>query len=106
MALRDVTAKDLRKKLDRGEAVVLLDVRQPWEFATGHVPGAVLLPLPELPGRLDELDPDAEIVTICMVGERSACAAEYLQSHGFRNVLNLRGGLHAWAADVDPRVLP
>ena len=106
MRVKEVAARDLKDRLDRGETVVLLDVRQPWEYAYGHVPGSRSIPLPDLPDRLDELDADAQIVTICKVGERSACAAEYLQAHGFHRVANLRGGLYAWAAEVDPRVLP
>ncbi len=106
MRVREVAARDLKDRLDRGESVVLLDVRQPWEYAYAHVPGSRSIPLPDLPERVDELDMDAEIVTICKVGERSACAAEFLLSHGFRSVANLRGGLYAWAAEVDPRVFP
>jgi adenylyltransferase/sulfurtransferase len=106
MPVREVSARELKTCLDRGDTLVLLDVRQPWEYASGHLPGSLLLPLPDLPARLDELDPGADIVTICKVGERSACAAEYLGANGFPNVRNLRGGVYAWASEVDPSVLP
>lgn len=106
MRCEDIDPRELKRRLDAGEPVLVLDVRQPWEFAHGHIPGSRLLPLDELDGRLDELDRRATIVTVCKVGERSAYAAEFLLASGFERVLNLRGGIHGWAAAVDPRVLP
>lgn len=102
----EIDPAELKTRLDRGEAPLLLDVRQPWEFGIGRIAGSVLIPLPELPERLSELDRTREIVTLCKVGERSAYAADLLRSAGFPRVASLRGGIFAWAADIDPSVLP
>lgn len=83
----------------------LLDVRQPSEYDQGHIPGAVLIPLGELPGRLEELDSSRPTITYCAVGGRSRAAAQLLQGQGFDLVYNLTGGIKAWdgvAADGPP----
>ncbi len=74
----------------------LLDVRQPSEYQEGHLAGAKLIPLPELPDRLGELDPQEPVVAYCAVGGRSRAAAQLLQGRGFREVYNLTGGIKAW----------
>lgn len=74
----------------------LLDVRQPREFEDSRIPGAKLIPLPELPGRLSELDPDKPVLAYCAVGGRSRAAAQYLSGQGFKEVFNLKGGIAAW----------
>lgn len=104
--LPEIDPIELKARLDRGDAPMLLDVRQPWEFGIGRIAGSVLIPLPELADRLSELDREREIVTVCKVGERSAYAADLLRRAGFARVVNLRGGIFAWAADIDPTVLP
>ena len=93
---------ELAAQLKSGHQPVLLDVREPWEWNVCRVPGAVLIPLRELPARLDELDPAAETVVICHHGVRSYHAARYLETAGFGNVVNLAGGVAAWADEVDP----
>lgn len=80
----------------------LLDVREPWEFQTCRIEHSLLVPLRELPARLAELDPAAETVVICHHGSRSMHAAMFLESRGFARVLNLAGGVNAWARSVDP----
>lgn len=95
------------KSMDTGEAreyiknhaegtFTLLDVRQPGEFEQARIPGAKLIPLPELPGRISELDPDKPVLTYCAIGGRSRAAAQYLSGQGFRDVYNLKGGIAAW----------
>jgi len=74
----------------------LLDVRQPSEYEQGHLSGARLIPIKELPGRLDELDPDKPVLAYCAVGGRSRAAAQYLSGQGFNQVYNLSGGIKAW----------
>lgn len=83
-------------------APVLLDVREPWEFQTCHIAGARLVPMNELPARLAELDPDAEMVAICHHGARSLQVAYFLARRGFERVHNLAGGVDAWARSIDP----
>ncbi|MCG2586338.1 rhodanese-like domain-containing protein [Massilia sp. TS11] len=80
---------------------LLLDVREPWEFDTCHIPGSVLMTMHTVPMRWQELDEDAEIVCICHHGGRSMQVAAYLARQGFAKVINLTGGVHAWAQQVD-----
>jgi rhodanese-related sulfurtransferase len=80
---------------------VLLDVREPWEFDTCHIEGAVPMPMNTIPVRLSELDEDASIVCICHHGARSMQVAAFLERNGFSDVTNLTGGIHAWALQVD-----
>ena len=89
---------------DAGEPITLIDVREPheWDIANLGDRGARLIPLGELPDRLSELSDAGEIVVHCRTGSRSARAVKLLQEAGFQRVLHLRGGIHAWADEVDP----
>lgn len=80
---------------------ILLDVREPWEFETCRLEGALPIPMRTIPSRLTELDPDAPIVCICHHGARSMQVAGYLEQNGYTQVTNLTGGMHAWATQVD-----
>jgi rhodanese-related sulfurtransferase len=84
------------------EKPVLLDVREPWEFQTCHIPQSLLMPLREVPARLGELQGAEEVVVICHHGARSLRVALFLQSQGPARVYNLAGGVDAWARSVDP----
>lgn len=97
--MKEITVQDLKARLDRKDPLVLLDVRQPEEFAASHLEGARLIPLNELPTRLGELDKNAEIVVNCKGGGRSARACDFLSSQGFANVHNLVGGNDRWQAE-------
>ena len=79
----------------------LLDVREGWEYDTCHIEGSTLMPMQTIPGRIDDLDEDAEIVCICHHGARSMQVAAFLERQGFAKVTNLTGGIHAWALQVD-----
>lgn len=102
MSIPQTQPSDVAKRLAPGSALRLLDVRQPNEFELCALPGAQLIPLGELPARLNELDPKAEYVVYCHHGGRSMRAAMFLQQQGFTQVANLEGGIDAWAAEVDP----
>lgn len=95
---------ELKAKLDRGDNFTLLDVREPHEYQIARIPGSLLIPLGELPKRLHELNPAAEVVTQCKSGARSQKALEFLKQNGFRNVRNMTGGITAWSDKVDPSV--
>ena len=82
--------------------VALLDVREPWEFEKCHIEGSRLIPLSQLPSRLGELDPERTTVVICHHGVRSFHVARFLEHNGFNRVINLTGGVDAWAKEVDP----
>lgn len=87
------------------EKVVLLDVREPDEYAVARIDGSLLMPMGDVAGRANqELDPDARIVTICHHGVRSMNVAVWLRNQGFEQTQSLRGGIDAWAALVDPTV--
>jgi len=97
-----VTPEGLKARLDRHEPVVLLDVRQDWETRLCRLENSTHIPIEEIELRVDELNPDDEIVVYCHQGIRSAAVAEYLRQLGFRSVKNLAGGLDHWARAVDP----
>lgn len=80
----------------------LLDVREPWEFQTCHLPDSLLMPMREVPARFAELDPATDTVVICHHGSRSMQVALFLERQGFAKTHNLSGGLDAWARSVDP----
>ena len=100
--MRHFRPGELVAHLEKGATPVLLDVREPWEYAICHLPGTVLIPMRDLPARMNELNQDAEIVVICHHGVRSYHAARYLETVGFGVVINLSGGMAAWAGEVDP----
>ena len=98
----EITSVELKRRLDQGDALRIVDVREPNEYQINRIPGSELIPLGEVPRRYRELDPDEEIVVHCKMGARSAKAADFLRSMGFKNVLNLRGGILDWIDKVDP----
>lgn len=102
--VRETTPEELKQRLDAGDSLVLIDVRETfeWEISNLEPHGARLIPLGEFADRVDELDPDTEIVLYCRSGSRSAGAARHLLARGFQRVWNLKGGINAWARDVDP----
>ena len=100
--MRDLTATELQAYLEETHTFpLLLDVRERWEYLHAHLPGSTLIPMREIPAALNEFDPDQEIVVICHHGVRSHQVAQFLEHNGFHNVINLRGGLDAWAREVD-----
>jgi adenylyltransferase/sulfurtransferase len=97
----EITPKELKARLDRGDDIFILDVREPHEFQICNLQGK-LIPLGELPRRVSELDSSHEMVVHCRSGKRSADAIQFLQKAGFKKLLNLKGGVLAWADEVDP----
>jgi len=98
----ETTSVDLKKRLDAGDEVLILDVREPNEYQINRIPGSTLIPLGELPRRYQELPRDREIVAQCKMGGRSAKAMDFLKTVGFTNVKNLKGGILEWIDKVDP----
>lgn len=97
-AVAAISAPDLKKRLDAGEKLYLLDVRSDEEYQyDGHIAGAHLIPLPMLALRMSELPKDTPIVCVCRSGSRSGIAADQLARQGFTGVINLNGGMMAWA---------
>ena len=100
----EIAAPDLGELRKRNPRLIVLDVREPHEWAIAHIDGARLIPLSELPERLGELDGHAEIVTHCHHGIRSMKALEILKAAGFAKVRSLKGGIDAWSVQLDPSV--
>src|SRR5690349_1422950 len=100
----EIEVTEVKEKLDRGDKFVLIDVREPHEYQICNIPGAKLIPLGEVPKRLDELDKTADIVIHCKSGMRSAKACGILKAAGFEHVRNMKGGILAWSDRVDPSV--
>ena len=96
-AYKSITVGELKSRLDAGESLVLLDVREPWEYETARIEGSTLVPMREMETRFGELDPSAETVVICHHGTRSAFITQLLDRAGFDNVLNLEGGVDAYS---------
>lgn len=105
MLFREITPSDLHEKLKLGQHLQLVDVREPEEFAICYLPDSNLIPLGEIMKRYAEIDSEAEVVMICHHGFRSAQAIQFLsQRFGYTNLINLKGGIHAWAEQVDPEM--
>jgi adenylyltransferase/sulfurtransferase len=100
----EISATELKSKLDAGENIFVLDVREPHEFDICRLDGSTLIPLGQLPSRVSELNSADEIVVHCKSGMRSAKAVDFLQKAGFGKVKNLAGGILAWSDQVDPSV--
>jgi len=101
--MRQITATELSQKLQDAEPhPLLLDVREPHEFRHCRIAGSVNRPMNQVPAEIAQLDPQRETVVICHHGMRSAQVAQFLIGKGFANVINLSGGVAAWAAQVDP----
>lgn len=103
--LPELTPEDLHARLQNGESIQLIDVREPEEYEYCQLPDSQLISLSDLPQHIEEIATDRPVVLICHHGVRSAQALAYLQHrHGFTNLLNLRGGIHAWSVRVDSSV--
>ena len=103
--MQAITATELKIRMDAGDNIQLIDVRQPDEHAFAQIDGAKLIPLGDIVKRMDEIDPTRETVIHCKMGGRSAKAIEALQRAGFKgNLTNLKGGITAWSDEVDKNV--
>ncbi len=100
----EIEASELKRALDAGEELVIVDVREGWEHALAHLPGAVHIPLGELGKRHSELHPERAHVLYCHHGVRSMRAAMALAQQGFANVRSLRGGIDRWSMEIDPSI--
>ncbi|MFN3133996.1 MAG: molybdopterin-synthase adenylyltransferase MoeB [Candidatus Kryptonium sp.] len=98
----EISVEELKSKLESGENIILIDVREPHEYEINRIHGSRLIPLSELPEKVNELDQTSEIVLYCKMGGRSARAVQFLRELGFTRVKNLAGGIDAWIEKVDP----
>jgi len=103
--MQHITVSQLKLWLDDGETKpVILDVREPWEVGVCKLDGATFIPMRQIPGRLSELDRDKDLVVLCHHGVRSQQVAYFLEQQGFEKIFNVRGGIAAWANEVDPNM--
>ena len=100
----NMTVRELKERMDRKEDLLLLDVREPAELQVSRIEGSLTIPMGDVPGRLDELDRDREIVVHCKSGGRSAKVVQFLVRQGYERVHNLEGGINAWAEEIDPKL--
>jgi adenylyltransferase/sulfurtransferase len=99
-----ITVRELKMRMDKGDQIFLLDVREPHEYSLAKIDGSVLIPLGQIPHSLKQLDPNSEIVAYCHKGMRSADAVGFLVQQGFPNVKNLIGGIEAWSLEIDQSI--
>ena len=103
--MAEITATELKERLDRGDSIQIIDVREPAEYEAARIPDSKLIPLGEVLNRMGEIDESRETVVHCKMGGRSARAIEALRRAGFQGkLLNLKGGITAWSNEVDPSV--
>lgn len=104
MAVKHITAAELKSQLTTDKDLFLLDVREPVEYQLARIENSILIPLNQIPHRLQEIAYDKEIVVICHHGMRSLQAANFLTQVGFKNISNLVGGIDAWSLECDSSV--
>lgn len=103
--MEEITSTELKQRLDKGEDIQIIDVREDDEVAVARIPNSVHIPLAQVLNRMDEIDPNRETVVHCKGGGRSARAIDALQRSGFKGKLvNLKGGITGWSNEVDPSV--
>ena len=101
----EITSTELKQRLDRGDDIQIIDVREDNEVAIASIPNSVHIPLAQVLTRMNEIDPNRETVVHCKMGGRSARAIDALQRSGFRGkLMNLKGGIIGWSNEVDPSV--
>lgn len=101
----EISATELKQRLDNGDDVQIIDVREAHELSVAKMPGTIHIPLGQVINRMSEIDPSRETVVHCKMGGRSAKAIQVLKASGFAgNLINLRGGITAWSNEVDPTV--
>jgi len=105
MSELEITPAELKKKLDSGEKVLLVDVREPWEHQTCRIEGARLIPMRNIPANFQSLDVEEPVVCYCHHGMRSLDVAVWLQKQGVESARSLAGGIDKWSAEIDPKVL-
>lgn len=103
--MEEITATELKQRLDKGDDIQIIDVREDNEYAYARIPNSVHIPLGQVLSRMNEIDPNRETVVHCKMGGRSARAIDALQRSGFTGKMaNLKGGILAWSDEVDPTV--
>jgi rhodanese-related sulfurtransferase len=102
--VREITPKELKVRLDAGEAIDIIDIREAWELHQSRLAEAMHIPMNDIPASLDRIPRDKPVVLMCHMGSRSAMVANWMQKQGYDNVYSLAGGIDRWAEEVDPSI--
>lgn len=97
----NISTQELKQRMDKGENLTVIDVREPWEYAEGHVPGSILRPVGQIRNWAKEFDQENELILICRTASRSAVAYQFLQAMNFKNLRNVSGGIITWRGEVE-----
>jgi len=100
----EITPREVKDRLDRGEKLLLVDVREPWEVAHCRIDGAVHIPMDSIPANLQKLDTDDDVIFYCHHGMRSLDVANWLRAQGVSSAKSMSGGIERWSAEIDPAV--
>ena len=100
----EITPKELKSRLDAGEDIDIIDVREDWELLQSRIDGTIHIPMYDIPESLDQIAEDKPVVIMCHLGQRSAQVVSWMQAQGYQNVSSLAGGIDRWAREVDPSV--
>jgi rhodanese-related sulfurtransferase len=100
----EISAAEVKRRMDSGEKLLLVDVREPWEYETCRIEGAKLIPMGTIPANLQALDVEEDVICYCHHGQRSLDVAVWLRRQGIEGAKSLAGGIDRWSRDVDPRV--
>src|SRR5229473_6492584 len=100
----EITPAEAKQRLDRGDGVLLVDVREPWEFEICRIAGAKLIPMGTIPANVQALDTDDEVIYYCHHGMRSLDVANWLRAQGVSSAKSMSGGIERWSAEIDPAV--
>jgi len=103
--IKEIDVKNLNEKILRKEDFILLDVRTDSEYFLSNIKGAIHIPMNKIPNKLDSIDRNKEIIVQCKSGKRSKKVCEFLLNNNYTNVKNLKGGILAWAIEVDPEII-
>ena len=101
VSYKDINAEEAKNLISKNSELIMIDVREPFEYENGHIPGSKLIPLGELSSELHKLNQDSSILLICRSGNRSSQAANLLVEKGFKQVYNLAGGIINWPYDIE-----
>jgi rhodanese-related sulfurtransferase len=100
----EISPREVKDRLDRGEKLLLVDVREPWEYAQCRIEGAKLIPMGTIPANLQQLDSDEDVICYCHHGMRSLDVANWLRAQGVTSAKSMAGGIDRWSMEIDPAV--
>ncbi len=104
MTMPNITPTQVKSRLDSGEALVILDIREEWEVETAALAGVLHIPMDNLPAEVERLPKESPLVIMCHHGNRGEQVAWWLMAQGYTNILNMMGGINQWSSEVDPAV--